>query len=48
MCLGDWSQMGFVEDSDIQEVALLPEVPEEQGDEDGDILMPEGWDTIRT
>ncbi len=46
MCLGDWSKLGFVKDSDIQAVAILPEVPEEDGNKDGDILMPDGWDAI--
>ncbi len=46
MCLGDWSKLGFVEDSDIHAVVILPEVPEEDGNEDGDILMPDGWDAI--
>ncbi|SJL04353.1 uncharacterized protein ARMOST_07719 [Armillaria ostoyae] len=46
MCLGNWSLLGFVEDKDVLAVARLPEVPNEEGDEDGDVLMPEGWDTI--
>ncbi len=48
MCLGDWSVLGFIEYSNIQEVVLMPEVSEAQGDEDGDILMPEGWNDIHT
>ncbi len=35
MCLGDWSTLGFIKDSDIQAVALMLEVPEEEGSEDG-------------
>lgn len=46
MCLGDWSVLGFVEDEDVLAVAHLPEVPEEEGNEDGDVFMPNGWDTI--
>lgn len=46
MCLGDWSQMGFVEDEDVLTVAWLPKVPEEESNEDGDVLMPNGWDNI--
>lgn len=46
MCLGDWSRLGFVEDEDVLAVACLPEVPENEGDKEGDVLMPEGWDTI--
>ncbi len=38
--------LGFIEDDDVQAVALMPEVPEAQSDENGDILMPDGWDTI--
>ncbi len=44
--LGDWSVLGFVEDEDVLAVAHLPEVPEEEGNEDGDVFMPNGWDTI--
>ncbi len=46
MCLGDWSHLGFMEDKDVLTVARLPEVPDEEGDEDGDVLMPDGWDVI--
>ncbi len=46
MCLGDWSVLGFVEDKDVLAVARLPEVPEEEGNEDGDVFMPNGWDAI--
>lgn len=45
LCLGDWSLLGLVKDSDVERVARLPDV-EESGDEDGDIEMEEGWDAI--
>jgi hypothetical protein len=40
MCLGIWSQMGFVKDSDITAVAVLPEVDGEEEDLELD------WDAI--
>ncbi len=46
MCLGQWSLLGYVHDSNVQEVALLPEVPEEEGDEDGNVMMLEDFDKI--
>ncbi|KAF5335255.1 hypothetical protein D9758_017390 [Tetrapyrgos nigripes] len=48
MCLGPWSRLGMIHDDDVKAVVLLDEVPLEQGDEDGDIEMPEGWDSIDT
>lgn len=45
MCLGEWSVLGLVKDSDVNKVAILPDV-DEDGDSDGDIDMEEGWDTI--
>ncbi|SJL08910.1 uncharacterized protein ARMOST_12284 [Armillaria ostoyae] len=32
--------------SDVQEVVLLPEVPEEEGNKYGDVMMPEDFDKI--
>ncbi|GLB35657.1 hypothetical protein LshimejAT787_0212220 [Lyophyllum shimeji] len=46
LCLGRWSLMGFIHDEDILKVVTLPEVPEEEGDSEGDVLMPDGWDDI--
>lgn len=46
MRLGDQSILDFVEDEDVLAVAHLPEVPEKEGDEDGDILMPDSQDAI--
>ncbi|KAK0187356.1 ectomycorrhizas secreted protein, partial [Armillaria mellea] len=46
MYFGDWSCLGFVEDEDMLTVAYLLGVPEEEGNEEGDILMPDDWDTI--
>ncbi len=45
MCLGQWSLLGYVHNSDVQEVALL-EIPEEEGDEDGDVMVLEDFDKI--
>ena len=39
MCLGVWSQLGYVKDSDIAEVVMQPEISEEG-------QLAEGWDSI--
>ena len=46
LCLGKWSLMGFVHNNDIKKIAKLPEVPEEDGDSEGEVDMPDGWDAI--
>lgn len=46
MCLGQWSLYGFIHDSNVQDVARLPELPESEYCDDGDFLMPNGWDKI--
>lgn len=38
MCLGYWSRLGYVQDSDIHAAALLPDVMEKDA-EDDDIMM---------
>ncbi|PBK91246.1 hypothetical protein ARMGADRAFT_932814 [Armillaria gallica] len=43
---GDWSCLGFIEDKNVLVIAHLPEVPEEEGNKEWDILMPDGWDII--
>jgi hypothetical protein len=40
MCVGAWSLMGYVKDTDVKAVAVLPEV---DGDEDE---LEENWDMI--
>jgi len=40
MCLGSWSLLGFVKDTDIYTVTALAEV---QGDEE---VLVDGWDAI--
>ena len=42
MCLGVWSRLGYLKDSDIKAVVALPEVP---ANEKEDILAV-GWDAI--
>jgi hypothetical protein len=46
MCLGDWSQLGLVHDSDVLAVTLLPDVVSEGGDAGYDIELKDGWDSI--
>ena len=36
MCLGCWSRLGYVKDSDIHAAAVLPEVTEKDGDDGKD------------
>ncbi len=38
--------MDLIEDEDILKVTTLPEVPEEEGDADGEVALPDGWDSI--
>ena len=40
MCLGIWSQMGLVKDSDITVAAVMPEVDGEEED------LKNDWDAI--
>jgi len=42
MCVGIWSLLGYVKDSDIKAIVVLPEVP---ADTKEDILVT-GWDAI--
>lgn len=42
MCLGVWSHLGFVKDSDIKAAIALPEIPADE--KEGDLL--DGWDSI--
>jgi hypothetical protein len=44
MCLGAWSLLGFVSDSDIKAVVRLPEYPADTMEDDIAI----GWDAIFT
>jgi len=39
MCVGAWSLMGFVKDTDIRAVVALPEVDEEED-------LKNDWDAI--
>lgn len=40
ICLGAWSRMGLVQDTDASSVAVLPEV---EGEEEA---LADGWDAI--
>jgi hypothetical protein len=42
MCLGIWSRLGYVKDSDIKAVVVLPEVPVDEEEEE----LAVGWDSI--
>ncbi|PBK70794.1 hypothetical protein ARMSODRAFT_974055 [Armillaria solidipes] len=46
MCLGQWSLYGFVNNSDIQDVSKLPDLPEADCKDDN-FLMPKGWDKLQ-
>ena len=41
MCLGAWSLMGYVQDSDVKAVTMLPDL---EGDEEEP--LEENWDLI--
>jgi hypothetical protein len=40
MCLGAWSKIGLVKDSDVMEVARLPDVNGTEAD------LGSGWDDV--
>jgi len=42
MCLGVWSRLGYVKDSDIKAVVSLPGVPANEKEHD----IVDGWDSI--
>ena len=42
MCLGVWSHLGYVKDSDIKAVVILPQVPANEKEEE----LALGWDSI--
>ncbi len=46
MCLGSWSLLGLIHSEDIDRVTRLAQVPEADGNKDGDVLMPEGYERI--
>jgi hypothetical protein len=41
LCLGVWSQMGYVKDMDVKAATVLPEVNSDEEDN-----LPHDWDTI--
>jgi hAT family protein len=42
MCLGVWSLLGFVNNSDIKAVVVLPGVPADERED----ALADGWDAI--
>lgn len=42
MCVGGWSLLGYVQDSDVKAVAMLAEVPANTAEED----LAVDWDVI--
>jgi hypothetical protein len=42
MCLGEWSLMGYVRDSDVKAVTMLPDLKEGEDEEQ----LDENWDLI--
>ena len=42
MCIGEWSHLGYVKDSDLKAIAMEPEVA--ANGKEGDLV--EGWDSI--
>ena len=45
LCLGDWSQHGFIKTSDVNKVSEMEEYDSEV-DSDEEAKMSEGWDAI--
>ena len=43
MCLGDWSLLDLVKDSDVTAITVLPDVDEDGED---DMELEEEWDAI--
>ena len=43
MCFGAWSLMGYVWDSDVKAVTMLPELKEDEEEEP----LKENWDLIQ-
>ena len=43
LCLGDWSLLGLVKNSDVELVAKMADV---DGDSEEDVEMEDGWDFI--
>jgi len=43
MCLGAWSLMGYVRDSDVKAVTMLPDLEEDEDEEP----LEEDWDVIQ-
>ena len=41
LCLGSWSLMGYIKDSDVETVARTPDIEGDQEEE-----LDEGWDKI--
>jgi hypothetical protein len=41
LCLGSWSLMGYIKDSDVEAVARMPDIEGDQEEE-----LDEGWDKI--
>ena len=40
LCLGTWSEMGYVKDKDVRATTILPEVSDDESD------LAEDWDAI--
>ena len=39
LSLNNWSKQGLVKNEDLQEVATLPEVEDEKGEQEGDSVL---------
>jgi hypothetical protein len=42
LCLGVWSKLGFVEDNDVKSVTSLPDLKDDEEEEE----LSKDWDTI--
>ena len=41
LCLGSWSLLGYIKDSDVEAVAIMPDVAGNV-----EVELKEGWDSI--
>ena len=46
MCLGDWSRHSLVTDLDVTAVAMMLDVPADDGSLDWEVDLEDGWDAI--
>lgn len=46
LCLGEWSWLGLVKDSNMLAVAVMPDVSPKECAPNDDFKLPDAWDAI--